>query len=109
MTKKFKTLPPKSVSVLGMKIKVKLVNNLMVENRPVYGYFSSEESTIAIMSNQSCEMIWRTFFHELTHALTYRNGLNFTGISYEMNEIVAETNASLIYEFITQYWGEWHD
>lgn len=100
---------PKNITVLGLKIKIKQVKDLKLEGHLVHGYFDPQNAVICIEKDISDEHKWRTLFHELSHALTFRNGLSFTGFPSSMDEILAETNSSMIYELMTQLFGSWHE
>lgn len=100
---------PKSINVLGMKVKIKQVKNLKLDGHLVHGYFDPNNNLICIEKDMSDEHKWRTLFHELSHALTFRNGFTFAGLSGAMDEILAETNSSMIYELMNQLFGSWHE
>jgi len=90
---------PYSVSILGMKYKV---TNKIPKEHAQYngsdGLFIGDKHLIYINDAMSEEMQWRAFYHEFIHAIQYRSGISFTGISSEILEIMAETGASAIYE-----------
>jgi Zn-dependent peptidase ImmA (M78 family) len=100
---------PKSINVLGLRVKIKQVKNLKLDGHLVHGYFDPQNAVICIEKEISDEHKWRTLFHELSHVLTFRNGLTFTGFPSSMDEILAETNSSMIYELMNQLFGSWHD
>ena len=44
------------------------------------------------------EEYWTTLFHEMVHAVMYRNGIRFTGaLPMELEEIIVETMAQAYY------------
>jgi Zn-dependent peptidase ImmA (M78 family) len=100
---------PKSLTVLGLKVKIKLVKNLTSDGHPVHGYFDPSKSLICIEKEMSLSDQYKTLFHEISHVLTFRNGMTFTGFPNSMDEILAETNGNMIYELITQLFGDWHE
>jgi Zn-dependent peptidase ImmA (M78 family) len=99
----------KSITVLGLKVKIKLVKNLTLDGQIVHGYFDAQKALICVEKNLSIQDQYKTLFHEISHALTFRNGMVFSGFPSCMDEILAETNANMIYELMTQFFGEWHD
>lgn len=99
----------KSITVLGLKVKIKLIKNLTSDGHPVHGYFDPSKSLICIEKDLSPSDQYKTLFHELSHVLTFRNGMTFTGFPNSMDEILAETNSTMIYELMTQLFGQWHE
>jgi len=90
-----KKLPPKFVlNVFGSRVPVKIVKDLTL-NSGALGYYFKKE--IAIDAGQSSDDMCKTLIHECTHALFDRVGLN-QAISREVEEIVAENFANLIFE-----------
>jgi hypothetical protein len=90
-----KKLPKKfSVLVFGSKISVSLVPNLTANTGALGQYY---KKAILIEACQDKENLEKTFLHEIIHALSDRIGLN-QAISRELEEIVCESVANLIYE-----------
>jgi Zn-dependent peptidase ImmA (M78 family) len=100
---------PKHITILGLKVKVKLVKNLTSDGHQVQGYYDPQKTLICIEKDMTLSDQYKTFFHEISHVLTIRNGMMFTGFPSSMDEILAETNGNMIYEVMTQLFGDWHD
>ena len=101
---------PKTVPVLGVKYKVirKLSKDHSYYNAKILGLCDNDERFIYVKMGLSFEETWRCFLHEFQHATDYRNGLVFTGLSFDALEMHAETNASAMYELLDKLgaWGE---
>jgi hypothetical protein len=97
----------KSATILGQKFKVttKLPKDTPPEMMEgVYGTCDRITHTIWINERLSLEHKMRTLFHEMGHAVMYRNGVAFSGsIPIELEEILVETFASMQYEFMRDY------
>jgi hypothetical protein len=63
--------PPRSVTVLGHKLKVKVVPYLEADGDDLLGAFNSESKTIFLL--KGCD--WRSvLLHEICHAVLYLSG-----------------------------------
>lgn len=81
---------PKSINVLGHKIKVKLV-----DTRDWCGLWDHEKNTIYISINQSEDQIEETWHHELEHCIQWLTALN-QAIPRELLETMAEMRGRLM-------------
>ncbi len=69
---------PKSINVLGQKYKVlrKLPKKHEYLKDQVLGLFVMDDNYIYIDPELEGEKMWRVFFHEMKHAIDFRNGLD---------------------------------
>jgi len=97
----------KSVNILGQKYKITTKNPKGLSKEIIdnyYGWIDKEKGSIWIKDTLTNEHKFRTLFHEMGHGVFYRNGINFSGlIPAELEEIIVETFASVMYEFMTDY------
>ena len=97
----------KSVNILGQKYKVthKAPKDLTPEQSEGYfGICNREDGSIWISERLNIEHKYRTLFHEMGHAVMYRNGVSFSGaIPIELEEILVETFSSMQYEFLRDF------
>lgn len=88
--KEIKFTLPKSVIVLGVKVKVKLI-----DTRDWCGLWDSEKNTIYISINQSPSQIEETWHHELEHCIQWFTALN-QAIPRELLETMAEMRSRIM-------------
>lgn len=97
----------KSATILGQKYKVttKTPKDLDPETAAtLYGCCILDKNLIWINDKLNLEHKYRTLFHEMGHAVMYRNGVSFSGaIPMELEEILVETFASMQYEFMRDF------
>ena len=97
----------KYTTILGQKYKIstKTPKDISPETLDQYhGYCQREKNFIWINDRLDMEHKYRTLFHEMGHAVMYRNGVTFSGaIPIEMEEILVETFASMQYEFMRDF------
>jgi len=85
---------PKTISVLGKKIKVKLV-----DTKDYAGLWDYESLTIYLSINQTPEQLEETWHHELEHCIQWMTALN-QAIPRELLETMAEMRSRLMPELI---------
>lgn len=95
----------KSITVFGEKFKVKTNKR----NSSTDGEVNFSKKEIWVSPEQSREQMWRTFYHEFTHCVQYRSGVFHSGLTIEVVEMMAETQANAIYELIEQLAPGFHD
>lgn len=97
----------KSVKVLGQKYKITSKAPKDLSPEQVQGYFGTcdrEKGSIWLNDRLDTEHKYRTLFHEMGHAVMYRNGVAFSGsVPIELEEILVETFASMQYEFLKEF------
>jgi Zn-dependent peptidase ImmA (M78 family) len=96
---------PKSVNVLGQKIKVtyKIPTYLSLEEQEevklCYGVYLPDYKVIWINKKLPIDVQWSSLFHEIGHAILNRNGLRFSkAIKSDIEEVVVETFGNTYYE-----------
>lgn len=105
---------PKKVSVLGRKhvVKKSLPKDLPktvkdAMNRDFDGLFYGAKAEIWINPKQDLEAQWRTMFHEVGHAIMYRNGLRFSDLVDErVEEVIVETFGNVFFELFDSMYPE---
>lgn len=85
-----KFILPKSINILGHKIKIKVVNA-----HDYAGLWDYSVNTIFISSNQSQEQLEETFWHEVNHCIQWHTALN-QAIPRELLETMAEMNSRIM-------------
>ena len=85
-----KFILPKSITVLGHKIKIKVVNT-----NEYAGLWDYSVNTIFISINQSPDQMEETFWHELNHCIQWHTALN-QAIPRELLETMAEMNSRIL-------------
>lgn len=85
---------PKSLNILGHKIKIKLINT-----HEYAGLWDYTCNTIFISSNQSEDQLEETFWHEIGHCIQWHTALN-QAIPRELLETMAEMNSRIIVKII---------
>jgi hypothetical protein len=85
---------PKAISVLGKKIKVRLV-----DTKDYAGLWDYESFTIYLSINQTPEQLEETWHHELEHCIQWMTALN-QAIPRELLETMAEMRSRLMPELI---------
>lgn len=96
----------KKVDVLGQKYKIIMSNKGITKDilDTCHGYCMRDEGLIWINPKLNLEHSYRTLFHEMGHAVMYRNGVAFSGsIPMELEEILVETFSSMQYEFLIHF------
>lgn len=81
---------PKSIPVLGHKIKIKLV-----DTHDYAGLWDYNSNTIFISTNQTEAQIEETFWHEWAHCIQWHTALN-QALSRELLETMAEMHSRLV-------------
>lgn len=89
-----KLVLPKSVNILGHRIKIKFI-----DSHEYAGMFDYDLNTIFISTNQSERQIEETFHHELRHCIQYHTGMTQT-MSRDLMEIDAEMSSRIICDVI---------
>lgn len=87
---KMKFILPKSIPILGHKIKIKVVNT-----NEWAGLWDYSVNTIFISINQSPEQMEETFWHEINHCIQWHTALN-QAIPRELLETMAEMNSRIM-------------
>lgn len=82
------------VNVLGRQIKVIYKE---IDNR-YCGLYYNDEGIIEISKSLSREKAHETLIHELVHAVFFRAGLDQTGISHDIQEIICDQVAKVLCE-----------
>lgn len=96
----------KKIDVLGRKYKI---TNKIPKKHPdlpdTYMGLCMDDIGLIYLNKdlREGEEYWTTLFHELGHAVMYRNGVRFSGaIPLELEEIIVETMASGYYNLFKQ-------
>lgn len=89
-----KFILPKSITVLGHKIKIKMINT-----NEWAGLWDYSVNTIFISVNQSSDQMEETFWHELNHCIQWHTALN-QAIPRELLETMAEMNSRIMPKLI---------
>ena len=97
---------PKSYDVFGLKIKVtdKFDYNWVNGSEPfsidqLQGLYIPQERTIWINPRLNMEEKWRTFYHEVGHALMFRMALPYGDeLSNGLHEMIVEGYGNFMYE-----------
>jgi len=105
---------PKKISVLGRKhtVTTRIDRKLPKEVARDYdGLFHGSTGKIWVNPRQNDENQWRTLFHEIGHAIMYRNGLRFSDLVDErVEEVIVETFGNVYFElFDSLYPNFWKD
>lgn len=87
---KMKFILPKSIPILGHKIKIKVV-----DTQDYAGLWDYSVNTIFISINQSPEQMEETFWHELNHCIQWHTALN-QAVPRELLETMAEMNSRIL-------------
>ena len=87
---KMKFILPKSIPILGHKIKIKVV-----DTQDYAGLWDYSVNTVFISINQSPEQMEETFWHELNHCIQWHTALN-QAIPRELLETMAEMNSRIL-------------
>ena len=85
---------PKTIKILGHKIKVKLI-----DTHEYAGLWDYDLNTIFISINQSEKQIEETFHHEVRHSIQYHTGMT-QAMSRDLMEIDAEMSSRIICDVI---------
>jgi len=85
-----KFILPKSIPILGHKIKIKVV-----DTQDYAGLWDYSVNTIFISINQSPEQMEETFWHELNHCIQWHTALN-QAVPRELLETMAEMNSRIL-------------
>lgn len=85
-----KFILPKSITILGHKIKIKVVNT-----QDYAGLWDYTCNTIFLSSNQSQDQLEESFWHEWQHCVQWHTALN-QAVPRELLETMAEMNSRLI-------------
>lgn len=100
----------KRVDVLGRKYKISSKPPKKHPHLPMeyMGLCMDDIAQIYLNPNlREGEEYWTTLFHEIGHAIMYRNGVRFSGaIPLELEEIIVETMASGYYSLMKQMFKE---
>lgn len=76
--------PPRVVSILGQKVKVRVVDYLEDDAQELLGAFNGETKTIFILKGQD----WRSILlHEICHGILYFSGAS-EGLTYAKEESI---------------------
>jgi len=90
---------PKTLTIFGAEVLIIKVKDLTDEQEnKVDGLFLIECNIIKIEADLSDEDTIHTLLHELFHAMIVRNSINQTTLSHDVEEILADTNATMITE-----------
>ena len=76
--------PPRVVTVLGHKIKIRVIKNLIDDGDDLLGAFNSENMTIFLLKRPNWHHV---LFHELLHASIYLSGAG-EGMSINKEESI---------------------
>lgn len=88
-----------SITVLGLKIKIKYEIDPEIEGTIVDGYFSAQENLIVINKNQSKDQQHLTLLHEIGHGLLYRTGTHSI-LSAEVEELIVEQFSQMMHDLL---------
>ena len=90
---------PKILNIFGAEVQIIRVKELHDEkDEKVDGLFLPEHNIIKIESELNNDDTIHTLLHELFHAMIVRNSINQTTLSHDVEEILADTNATMITE-----------
>jgi len=89
-----------TLDVYGQEYKVLFVDRVVspINGHDCCGLCDSEISTIYIFNKMNQELTICTVFHELFHAYSRRMGMENSGMSQELEEIIADQFGKLIAE-----------
>lgn len=88
---------PKTVNILGLKVKVVYKKELQQENK--CGQACVYENRIELNPYLERELLEKTFIHECLHFVTHRAGLNISGFyPPELEEVINELISNFVYE-----------
>lgn len=100
----------KRVDVLGKKYRVtrKFPSELSdYREEDLMGQCFDAKQVLFVNKEMSGEHYWTTLFHEIGHAVMYRNGLRFCGVfPSHLEEIVVETFSAVNYELTKKILAE---
>jgi len=90
---------PKKKNIYGKTWVTQYKWNLRDEkDQPVDGLCDKEHRIILLDRAMSKEDKFRTYLHELVHAVCYELKVDFTSVSYDVLEIVAEGLADWLFD-----------
>jgi|JI8StandDraft_2_1071088.scaffolds.fasta_scaffold391081_2 hypothetical protein len=90
----------KSVNIFGKHVPIVRTVNLAVDHN-VLGQFHRDKFFIEIDNSLTGDELMLTQIHECIHALIQRAGLYQTGLSHELEEIIAEQVSIMLVENFT--------
>ena len=82
---------PKSLTILGQKFSVELVDVIDPDEPDTYGQMLGSEHKIQIRAGLSKEQQWQTLIHETVHAT-----LHITGLASKLDDTVEEVIAQSV-------------
>lgn len=85
-----KFILPKTINILGHKIKIKVVNT-----QEWSGLWDYSVNTIYLSVNQTESQLEETFWHELNHCIQWHTALN-QAVPRELLETMAEMNSRIL-------------
>ena len=102
MRKKIKKKIDFVATIFGRDYQIKFVDQILspVDGHPCCGLCDSEGSVIYINNKMDKELTNVTFFHEIFHAYCRRMGLENSGLSEELEELIADQFAKVIEEVL---------
>lgn len=86
---------PKTIEILGRKLKIKEGSNLVFMGEPCLGLCDYNSKTIYLEKNQSLESKKEVLLHEAAHYL-----LELSGISQKISDSEHEIYAQLLMTFV---------
>jgi hypothetical protein len=86
---------PRTVSILGRTIKIKVGKNLCYQGEPVLGLCDYDNRVIYLEKNQSQRQLYDTYVHEATHYF-----LTLCGMDQRMSEGEVEMYCQLMTAFV---------
>ena len=84
-------------NVYGQKVKVEKVKNLD-EQHNACGAYNPLTKTILIDTRLKKDDLIVTYLHEIIHAMADRLGYSNTGVSFDMEEMIADNIAVMLVE-----------
>lgn len=85
--------------VFGETIKIELKKGpLYLGDQPVYGYYDPDKKLVVVDKTLPLPMKTKVLYHEILHAVFIRLGIDKTGMSHDLHEIIVEQVAKFIFE-----------
>lgn len=91
---------PKSINILGIKIKVKIVDSV-----EFMGLWDYSANTILLSSHQTKDQMEESFWHEIRHCIQYLTALN-QAMPRELLEVDAEMQSRIMPKLVRKVYGK---
>ena len=88
---------PKTIRVMGVKIKIRIKNEIILDGSECFGLFLPDVMEIHLLRDQPD--IWNTLYHELLHSCLQISG-NAEGLTYQKEEALVIAITSGMFPFI---------